>query len=740
MKTENQCPEDMKSKVKGLRAAHFGTTRVSLGGVPSQQVKQEPDEGLGRSWEIQLEDFPKVGQSPQSGRGTLQLLDPPPWDGTKAFLPSFKVAAETSQGSQERKALELASGLQKGVLRAAKDEVSGDDGPSRDALRRLFREFRYQEAEGPREACGRLWYLGHRWLKPERFSKEQILEQVILEQFLTILPSEVQSWTRRSNPETCSEAVGLAEDFLQMKQEMEAEEQKQMDVEAEAETSCLAATEFFSLSDSLPSPTDVDLPSPEPRRRRDAWSRKETIAFIDIWRAEDIQMALGQQYRNMKLFAWIANRLRERGFERDAEQCRSRAKDLKRGYKEIKCGNLHSGRAPKTAPYFKLLEQFLCLRKGIVCGKVCGSGVVERLDKRRKRLPLNPMAATQIAREALSATPDATEKGGFKRRLVAPSLRVGLPKEIQKSPGKEIREIPTDQRQMAESTPKDEGAQIVEKEDSTRGARVSLPSKEIPIEPQVAEVVEEPRRGLVGGTERVCYRRERNWRQRVESTRRLTESSSTSSSSSPKGNPDLMEALRQLHQQDLRAFETTRREERAEDKRERQLEKREREQDRATTHRMIAAIERSHQTLADLMGRQTSAMEAIATAFSSQRHPSLGNFPAYNTCLGFVPVGSSQKSAPNSGERSVETSGSNTPPLHLRALGEEPGADIPAVAQNDPAEPDPAQPFLSPSAGVPTGPDPPLIPSSKGISGGPPTPPHPISASPKRVAKRKNSD
>uniref|UniRef100_A0A2K6S1F2 Zinc finger protein 496 n=1 Tax=Saimiri boliviensis boliviensis TaxID=39432 RepID=A0A2K6S1F2_SAIBB len=83
--------------------------------------------------------------------------------------------------------------------------------PSPESSRRLFRRFRYQEAAGPREALQRLWDLCRGWLRPERHTKEQILELLVLEQFLAILPREIQSWVRAQEPESGEQAVAAVE-------------------------------------------------------------------------------------------------------------------------------------------------------------------------------------------------------------------------------------------------------------------------------------------------------------------------------------------------------------------------------------------------------------------------------------------------------------------------------------------------------------------------------------------------
>ncbi|XP_074090021.1 zinc finger and SCAN domain-containing protein 29-like isoform X2 [Macrotis lagotis] len=76
-----------------------------------------------------------------------------------------------------------------------------------------FWHFQYQEAAGPREALNQLRELCRQWLRPEKCTKEQILELLVLEQFLTVLPREIQTWVREQHPESGEEAVTLVENL-----------------------------------------------------------------------------------------------------------------------------------------------------------------------------------------------------------------------------------------------------------------------------------------------------------------------------------------------------------------------------------------------------------------------------------------------------------------------------------------------------------------------------------------------
>ncbi|KAM5273551.1 zinc finger protein 287 [Ctenodactylus gundi] len=88
-----------------------------------------------------------------------------------------------------------------------------------ETCRQNFRNFLYPNMAGPRKALSQLRELCLKWLRPEIHSKEQILELLVLEQFLTILPGEVRTWVKSQYPENTEEVVTLVEDLTQILEE-----------------------------------------------------------------------------------------------------------------------------------------------------------------------------------------------------------------------------------------------------------------------------------------------------------------------------------------------------------------------------------------------------------------------------------------------------------------------------------------------------------------------------------------
>ncbi|XP_026550488.1 zinc finger protein with KRAB and SCAN domains 3-like, partial [Notechis scutatus] len=81
--------------------------------------------------------------------------------------------------------------------------------------RQRFRSDTLPLGKRPWQTLFQLGEAAQRWLRPQDRTKGQIVDVVILEQFLHVLPLEMQAWVRSRKPSTSQEAAQLAEVYLE---------------------------------------------------------------------------------------------------------------------------------------------------------------------------------------------------------------------------------------------------------------------------------------------------------------------------------------------------------------------------------------------------------------------------------------------------------------------------------------------------------------------------------------------
>ncbi|XP_044308816.1 zinc finger protein 383-like [Varanus komodoensis] len=233
MSARARSEEGPEQSRKAIGAVHLGYVAEQPGWGMLQVGKGEPSKGMQQHWEAQWQEFLRTLQPIHPGWGNPGMPEAAPWEDGKAFLASFEQVAKACQwprGEWAARLLPALSGEAEQAFQSLEAREQGDYGKVKAAIlrgealrmemqRQHFRQFRCQEVEDPRRIHNQVQELCRQWLKPERHSKEQILELLILEQFLASLPPDLQGWIQAGGPDSCSQAVTLAEDFLMGQQE-----------------------------------------------------------------------------------------------------------------------------------------------------------------------------------------------------------------------------------------------------------------------------------------------------------------------------------------------------------------------------------------------------------------------------------------------------------------------------------------------------------------------------------------
>ncbi|EMP39593.1 Cytosolic phospholipase A2 beta [Chelonia mydas] len=88
------------------------------------------------------------------------------------------------------------------------------------------------------------------------------------------------------------------------------------------------------------------------RKRAPAWTKREVLDLIAVWGDESMLSELHSKRRNAKIFEKISEGMKDRGYNRDPQQCHVKLKELRQAYQR--------GKRPLQEDLDMLLGSDLC--------------------------------------------------------------------------------------------------------------------------------------------------------------------------------------------------------------------------------------------------------------------------------------------------------------------------------------------------------------------------------------------
>lgn len=87
------------------------------------------------------------------------------------------------------------------------------------------------------------------------------------------------------------------------------------------------------------------------------WTQAETVAFLQIWAADDMQKTIKSSFRNGRIYAEISQKMAALGYHRSADQCHDQLTKLKKNYRRY-CKQ-RGGARRAVFPYVHLMAPVL---------------------------------------------------------------------------------------------------------------------------------------------------------------------------------------------------------------------------------------------------------------------------------------------------------------------------------------------------------------------------------------------
>ena len=191
-----------------------------------EEERQREREDDRQRYEELIRGVTEAKNKKEFGLEALKLTKLGELEDVEAFLTAFERAVEAHNVEPTQWAALLAPQLTGKALQAyaaMSNEEAKDYGVVKEAIfrrydineetyQRRLRTVSWKKNESPMEMLTRITDLTEKWLK-SRDTREKVIDTIVKEQFINILPEETKVWVKERKPTTSVEAGKLAEDL-----------------------------------------------------------------------------------------------------------------------------------------------------------------------------------------------------------------------------------------------------------------------------------------------------------------------------------------------------------------------------------------------------------------------------------------------------------------------------------------------------------------------------------------------